>query len=280
MPTSINEAQARQKGEWRDIKYCAWPTRRDYSFTFKYEGGGWRVYINNSPNYRGRPAGSVETHRLGLGRRPYICWTNSLPTISAAQGVAALWADCTEHYIATGRFEAPPNRPAVQDRSVLGDFAPAASAVPATFRTGAASPTAAIFRTAAPVDAVRRAWHEDFGFRLWGAGLIALSLCGLFWVVCMRNGFGFWDFLWMAGALAGAVVSVIQAEFEPGGRGWPIAYAVSVVLLGLTALSGAAPGLFWAASLWLGVANGVQYAIAAARRFAWYRGLSQRPRLR
>jgi hypothetical protein len=39
----------------------------------------------------------------------------------------------------------------------------------------------------------------------------------------MGNGFGFWDFLWMAGALAGAVVSVIQAEFQPGGRGWPIA---------------------------------------------------------
>ncbi|MDR0415765.1 MAG: hypothetical protein LBH76_00325, partial [Propionibacteriaceae bacterium] len=233
---------------------------RDYSFTFSYQGGGWRVYIDNSPNYGRRPSGSVETHRLGLGARPYICWTTALPTISAAQGVAALWADATERYIATGRFEPPPNRPRVQDHSVLGDLAPAAQGARGAFVAPAARPVAAH-----PV-AARGAWYEDGDFRLWGGALIGMTLFGLIWVVGLRDGFGFWDCFWMAGALAGAVVAVVKTEFRPGGRGWPIAYAVSGAVLGFCSLAGHTPGLFWLTTILLFLANGAQYALAASRR--------------
>lgn len=134
MNNPIIESQARHVGEWRNIRYVAWPTRRDYSFTFALVDNGWRIYINNSPNYRNRPSGAHESHRLGIGTRPYICWDQPLSTISQAQGVAALWADSTENYIATGRFEPAPGRPQVQDRTVLNGYTAAPRPQPVAAR--------------------------------------------------------------------------------------------------------------------------------------------------
>jgi hypothetical protein len=130
----VTEAQARQVGRWRHIRYRAWPTKRDYSFTFEHLEGGWRVYLDSSPDYHGRPSGSLESHRLDIGGRPYICWDRTLSTISEAQAVAALWADSTENYIATGRFEPARGRPQVQDRTVLNGY-------PASSRPAPPAPT-------------------------------------------------------------------------------------------------------------------------------------------
>jgi hypothetical protein len=118
----VTEAHARQVGQWSGVFYRAWPTKRDYSFTFEFAGDAWKVYIDNSPDYGRRPAGSVATHRLDIGGRPHICWAAAIPTLSEAQAVAALWADSTENYIATGRFEPAAGRPKVQDRTVLNGF--------------------------------------------------------------------------------------------------------------------------------------------------------------
>ncbi|MDR1189703.1 MAG: hypothetical protein LBK95_20000 [Bifidobacteriaceae bacterium] len=124
MNAPITEAHARRVGVWPNVWYRAFPTRRDYSFTFEHaNGGGWIVYINNSPDYRGRASGSVASHRLGIGTRPYICWDSAIETLSQAQGVAALWADSTENYIATGAFRPAEGRPQVKDRSVLNGYA-------------------------------------------------------------------------------------------------------------------------------------------------------------
>ena len=130
MTEPVTEARARQLGEFRNVLYRSWPNRRDYSFTFTLVNAGWRVYINNSPDYGSRASGSVASHRLDIGTQPFICWSPNgdghaapIATLSEAQGVAALWADCTENYVATGRFEPAPGRPQVQDRSVLNGFA-------------------------------------------------------------------------------------------------------------------------------------------------------------
>lgn len=129
MSDPITEDQARLVREFRNIFYRSWPNRRDYSFTFTLVGAGWRIYINNSPDYGGRLSSSAASHRLDIAAQPYICWSPDggtyaapIPTLSEAQGVAALWADCTENYIASGRFEPAAGRPQVQDRSVLNGF--------------------------------------------------------------------------------------------------------------------------------------------------------------
>lgn len=91
----------------------------DFEFTFAWmrRESSWRVYIDRQPAYGRRPAGAVATHRLGLPRRAYICWDKPLRTYEDARSVAALWADCTQHYIATGVFGPPPNRRRVHDGS-------------------------------------------------------------------------------------------------------------------------------------------------------------------
>lgn len=118
----VTEAQAREIGVLRNVLYRAYPTHRDYSFTFEFADGHWRAYINTTPNYGSRPSGTLESHRLGIGSRPYVCWEPEPTTLSLAQSVAAMWADATENYIATGRFEPAVGRPQVQDRSVLNGY--------------------------------------------------------------------------------------------------------------------------------------------------------------
>lgn len=93
----------------------------DYEFTFTWtpQLNGWRVYIDRQPGYGNRNASEVATHRLGTNSRPYVCWTTPLRSYEDARQVAALWADSTQQYIATGVFGVPPQRPRVSDASTL-----------------------------------------------------------------------------------------------------------------------------------------------------------------
>lgn len=135
MPQALSEDRARRIGELRNVLYRSHPNRRDYSFTFRFNDPGWQVYINSSLDYGIRASDSVASHRLGLGDRPYVCWrpadsrqAGMISTFSEAQAVAALWADSTENYIATGDFKPAAGRPAVVDRSILSGYAPASPA--------------------------------------------------------------------------------------------------------------------------------------------------------
>lgn len=93
----------------------------DYQFTFSWrrQHGDWRIYIDRQPSYGGRDASEVATHRLGTSSRPYVCWTAPLRSYEDARQVAALWADSTQQYIATGVFSVPPQRSPVRDNSTL-----------------------------------------------------------------------------------------------------------------------------------------------------------------
>jgi len=110
----------------RNIKYRA-TGGVDYVFDFVPLANTWRAYIVSQPPYRGRATGAHETHRLNDGR-PYICWDRAIATESEMRQVAALWAEATQHYIVTGVFQPPANRPPVRDRT------PAAPAMPAMRR--------------------------------------------------------------------------------------------------------------------------------------------------
>lgn len=94
----------------------------DYEFTFEYIGDGWRAWIDRQPGYGGRDSGSLATHRLTSNGRQYICWDQRIATLDDCKGVAALWADCTQVYIATGRFQPPAGRPRVGDVSSTADW--------------------------------------------------------------------------------------------------------------------------------------------------------------
>ena len=269
MSDAVTEHQARQIGQWRDIQYRSWPGGRDYSFTYALVDGSWRVFINNSPNYRGRSASSLDTHRLDIGGRAYVCWDQAINTLSEAQAVSALWADSTERYIATGRFEPPPGRPTPADRSVLNGFtapkkpladSPADVAAPVMavpLRLDSAQPSAFTGgRATSP-------WYVDQDLLRWGGGLVGFTIFGLFWVICMHNGIGFWDVVWAAFAGACAYVAIRNADIQPGGRGWPIAYTVAGVVLGFVSLTGGAPGFLWAIVVLLALVNAGCYAYAA-----------------
>jgi len=258
MPDAITEQQARQIGEWRNIRYRSWPSGRDYSFTYTLVSGSWRVHIDNSPDYGNRPSDDVATHRIDIGRRPYICWDQAINTLSEAQAVSALWADCTERYIATGRFEPPPGRPTPSDRSVLNGFTPRQASAP---RAPAVPPPSA----GAQRDAQSLRQYEQNGLWLWAAGLIAFTLFCPIWVACMHNGVGIWDAVWGTVAGVGALLAITSAEMHPGGRGWPMAYGISGAILGVASLTGGTPGALWALAGFLAVANAVQYAYATYR---------------
>lgn len=110
---------------YNGVWYRSHPAGRDYRFTFAYvpAASSWRAYITVDPPYGGRPTDAHATHRLHDEHGSYVCWDSPIRTLSDCQGVAALWADCTEGYIRTGRFEPMPGRPAVQDRSSLATVA-------------------------------------------------------------------------------------------------------------------------------------------------------------
>lgn len=95
----------------------------DYTFDFVYVNGGWRVYIVSQPGYGPRSSSSAIVHRLSDARGQYICWDRTVPTLDAAKGVAAQWADCTQHYIKTGTFRTPPG----YDQSKVFDWSSSAN---------------------------------------------------------------------------------------------------------------------------------------------------------
>lgn len=253
--TAVTEEQARRVGKWPNVWYRTWPTKRDYSFTFSFVKGHWRIYVDNSPSYGRRPSGSIETHRLGIGTRAYICWDQPITSLSNAQAVAALWADSTERYIATGRFEPPPGRPSPNDRSVLNGFG-----------------TPTLQPRTGPVGTRRHAlsWYEDDDHRRWIGGFTGLVVLSLSWICCMSNGFGFWDFIWLAatGACTLFTYIVVDNMLCTAGdlhnviKSTIIAQAVTGAILGAANVWGA-PGFLWAAWWLLIAANVIQFAASA-----------------
>lgn len=127
---------------YRGVKYRTFPSGRDYTFTFAWvvESRTWRAYIDVQPDYGQRPADAHSTHRLRDEHGSYVCWDSSISTLSQCQGVAALWADCTEQYRNVGVFAPPAGRPSVQDRSTLRSMTQTASP-PRTQPTTAVRPT-------------------------------------------------------------------------------------------------------------------------------------------
>ena len=109
---------------YKNIRYRA-TGGVDYVFSFEWvtSANSWRAYIVSQPGYGNRPTGAHDTHRLSDGRT-YVCWDRPLPTAVDARNVAAAWAEATQRYIATGRFELPANRPSIKDRTRVGTSRP------------------------------------------------------------------------------------------------------------------------------------------------------------
>ena len=100
-----------------NTKYRTSDGLADYVFDFAQIAGGWRGYIVSQPDYGTRQTSMAATHRLFASGRHYICWDRPLQTLDNAKGVAALWADATQEYIRSGRFDAPSDRSHVYDWS-------------------------------------------------------------------------------------------------------------------------------------------------------------------
>lgn len=79
-----------------------------YRFRLERIGNQWHAAILSQPTYGTRPTGLVHTHRL---QRPdgsrIVCWDPMPTDAQTAQHIARLWADCTQTYLATGRFGDP-----------------------------------------------------------------------------------------------------------------------------------------------------------------------------
>lgn len=86
------------------LKYKTKDGETNYQFSFEEQSNGeWRAYIEWQPSYRGRSTDNHSTHRFPDAARMYVCWENSLDSLSEAKQVAALWSDCTQEYIRTGK---------------------------------------------------------------------------------------------------------------------------------------------------------------------------------
>lgn len=78
--------------------------RADYEFSFERQtGGDWRAYILDQPSYGSRDEGADATHRYTDNGRHYICWNRAIRSEADVHKVAALWADCTQEYIRSGK---------------------------------------------------------------------------------------------------------------------------------------------------------------------------------
>jgi hypothetical protein len=88
------------------ISYRARDGRTDYKFDIvEHRPGQWRVYIVDQPGYRGRATDAHSTHRLSDSRGQYVCWTQPITSRDHAYTIAASWAEGTQSYISTGRFD-------------------------------------------------------------------------------------------------------------------------------------------------------------------------------
>ena len=88
----------------------------DFRFRFVWRGGEntWRIYIVGQPHYRGRAEDGHSTHRLGPPGNHWVCWDSSIDDYENALKIAAMWADGTMNYMATGVFT-PPSRTEIPD---------------------------------------------------------------------------------------------------------------------------------------------------------------------
>jgi len=82
----------------RTLTYRSCDGRAYFRFQFTPYGGDIRIHILEFPN---RSIGSC--HVLQDRRGPYVCWSSSIPSISAAKAVAAMWAEATVVYQQTGK---------------------------------------------------------------------------------------------------------------------------------------------------------------------------------
>lgn len=89
----------------------------EFVFEFVRYSSGWRIYIERQPDYGDISTNMDATHRVYDGDRYFICWDRPLQTLSDAKAVAALWADATQTYRKSGRFEVPTARSHVSDQS-------------------------------------------------------------------------------------------------------------------------------------------------------------------
>ena len=87
----------------------------NFKFEFRPLGHrpGWRVNVLEMPSYRERDRGEYATHLYNQAGTPYICWSTPILGLEQAVEVAAMWAEATIVYIATGRFSVPCDRPEV-----------------------------------------------------------------------------------------------------------------------------------------------------------------------
>jgi len=76
----------------------------DFVFMDCGEAIGWRIYIINNIDYKGRSTSAHATHRLHASGETYkyICWAGRIATLEQAKTIASLWADATTLYIRTG----------------------------------------------------------------------------------------------------------------------------------------------------------------------------------
>jgi len=74
-----------------------------YCFNYCRVQDGWRAYILEMPDLRGRSGSGAITHRLYDQGRPYICWDRPVATLKDIQAISFVWADSIQEYIATGK---------------------------------------------------------------------------------------------------------------------------------------------------------------------------------
>jgi hypothetical protein len=91
---------------WERISYVTYDKFLEVDFVFWYCGEriGWRIYIINPINYKGRKTSWHATHRLHYpwDTYPCICWKGKIATLEQAKTVASLWTDATSLYIQFG----------------------------------------------------------------------------------------------------------------------------------------------------------------------------------
>ena len=75
---------------------------------------GWHVHSLSRPWCRYRQSTPMSAHLYSQRPpEPWVCWSRPVPEMRSAAEVAALWAESTVSYIATGRFAPQPDRPDV-----------------------------------------------------------------------------------------------------------------------------------------------------------------------
>jgi hypothetical protein len=87
-----------------DYMTCDNSMRFDFVFMDCGPSIGWRVYIINNIDYRGRNTSAHATHRLHASGETYkyICWLGRINTLEEAKKIVGVWGDVTAIRIRTG----------------------------------------------------------------------------------------------------------------------------------------------------------------------------------